>query len=264
MEFKEKRPLYMLMELAAVLRKKCPWDKEQTSITLKPYLIEEAYEAGEAIETGDTEHMREELGDVLYQVYAHSAIAADENKFSIDDVAQGIIKKLIHRHPHVFGEEQAKDKHDVLRNWEIIKKKEKTERESILDGVPKDLPALHKAYRIQQKAARVGFDWEKTDDIIDKLDEEVLEFKEVIKSGDSSKIQEEAGDILFSMVNVLRFLNINPEEALSGGIQKFILRFRHIEREAKKKNKNLEDMTLQEMDALWEEAKNSNGNTNTI
>jgi tetrapyrrole methylase family protein / MazG family protein len=257
MKFKEERPLYMLVELASVLRKKCPWDKEQTSKTLKPYLIEEAYEAYEAIDSDDNEHMKEEFGDLLYQVYAHSEIAREREKngFTIDDVAKGIIEKLIRRHPHVFGNEEVNDKHDVIKNWEIIKKKEKSHRESILDGVPKELPALLKAYRIQQKASRVGFDWEKEEDIIKKLDEEILELKEVLKNSDKEKIKDEAGDILFTIVNILRFIDINPEEALSTAVQKFIYRFKFIERESAKENKNLNDMSIAEMDELWEKAK---------
>jgi tetrapyrrole methylase family protein / MazG family protein len=259
MKFKEEKPLYMLMELASILRKKCPWDKEQTSKSLKPYLIEEAYEAYEAIESDDDEHMKEELGDLLYQIYAHSEIAheREEKGFTIDDVANGIIEKLIRRHPHVFGGEEVNDKHDVIRNWEIIKKKEKTHRESILDGVPKELPALLKAYRIQQKASRVGFDWKEEEDIIKKLDEEITEFKEVLKNTDREKLKEEAGDILFTIVNILRFIDINPEEALSLTIKKFIHRFKFIERESAKEKKNLNEMSLSEMDELWEKAKHT-------
>ncbi|MBN2400953.1 MAG: nucleoside triphosphate pyrophosphohydrolase [Spirochaetes bacterium] len=257
MKFKEQRPLYRLMELASILRDKCPWDKEQTSKSLKPYLIEEAYEAYDAIESDDTEHMKEELGDLLYQVYAHSEITGEQKRFTIDDVAEGIIKKLIRRHPHVFGDEEVNDKHEVIKNWEIIKKKEKSHRESILDGVPKHLPALLKAYRIQQKVSRVGFDWDNGEDILRKLDEEITEFKEVMKNTDREKIKEEAGDILFTIVNILRFIEINPEEALSSAVQKFIHRFKYIERESAKENKNLNDMSLSDIDDLWEKAKES-------
>ena len=258
MELKEERPLYMLMEIASILRNKCPWDREQTSKSLMPYLIEEAYEAYEAIESGDNEHKKEELGDLLYQIYAHSEIADEEKSFTIDDVANGIIEKLIRRHPHVFGDEKSDDKHDVLKKWEIIKKKEKPHRESILDGLPKGLPALLKAYRIQQKVSRVGFDWENDEDIVKKLDEEVAEFKEVLKISDREKIKEEAGDILFTIVNILRFIEINPEEALSSSVKKFMHRYKFIEKESVKRNKKIEQMTLAEMDELWEEAKNSN------
>jgi tetrapyrrole methylase family protein / MazG family protein len=258
MKFKEERPLYMLMELASILRKKCPWDRDQTSKSLKPYLIEEAYEAYEAIESDNNEHMKEEFGDLLYQIYAHSEIAHEGKGFTIDDVANGIIEKLIRRHPHVFGDDRVNDKHDVIRNWEIIKKKEKAHRESILDGVPKQLPALLKAYRIQQKASRIGFDWEKGEDIIKKLDEEINEFKEVLKITDKEKLKDEAGDVLFTIVNILRFIDINPEEALSSTIQKFIHRFKFIELESARKNRNLNEMSLSEMDELWEKAKKVN------
>jgi tetrapyrrole methylase family protein / MazG family protein len=255
MNFKENRPLYKLMELASILRDKCPWDREQTSISLKPYLLEEAYEAYEAIESGDNEHMKEELGDLLYQVYAHAEIAGEEKKFTIDEIAEAIIEKLIRRHPHVFGDDEVKNSHDVIRNWEIIKKKEKSHRESILDGVPKNLPSLLKAYRIQQKVSRVGFDWEKGDDIIKKLDEEIGEFKEVINGKDSEKIEEEAGDILFTIVNILRFIGINPEEALSASTHKFIKRYKYLEQDAAKSDKPLNEMTIKELDILWEKAK---------
>jgi tetrapyrrole methylase family protein / MazG family protein len=255
MNFKEERPLYKLMELASMLREKCPWDKEQTSISLKPYLLEEAYEAYEAIESGDNEHMKEELGDVLYQVYAHAEIADEEKKFTIDDIAEAIIEKLIRRHPHVFGNEEVNDRHDVIRNWEIIKKKEKSHRESILDGVPKTLPSLLKAFRIQQKVAHVGFDWEKSEDIIKKLDEEIGEFKQALDGKDSEAIKEEAGDILFSIVNTLRFIGINPEEALSASTHKFIMRFKYLEKEAAREDKAINEMTTEDLDKLWEKAK---------
>ena len=201
MEFKEKRPLYLLEEIAAILRGEngCAWDKEQTSASLKPYLIEEAYEVYEAIEKGDSDNLKEELGDLLYQVYAHAQIKKEEGDFTIDDVAQGIVTKLVRRHPHVFGNETVKDAREVIERWEKIKKKEKADRESILDGVPSHLPALLKAYRVQQKAARLGFDWEKIDDAAGKLDEEVAEFREALKSPDRNEdaITGEFGDVLF-------------------------------------------------------------------
>jgi tetrapyrrole methylase family protein / MazG family protein len=254
MEFKEQRPLYKLMELASILRKNCPWDKEQTFMTLKPYLLEEAYEAYEAVEDKNTEHMKEELGDLLYQVYALSEIAGEEQKFTVDDVADGIIEKLVRRHPHVFGDDKVNDKHDVIKNWEIIKVKEKKDRESILDGIPVMLPALHKAYRVQQKASRLGFDWDNCDDIVRKLDEEIREFKEALTM-DHEMLKEEAGDILFSIVNILRYKGINPEEALSITVKKFMNRFRFIEKEAARQGRVINDMNLAEMDELWEKAK---------
>ncbi len=261
MEFKEKRPLYALEELASILRADngCAWDREQTSRTLKPYLIEEAYEVYEAIDSGDPENLKEELGDLLYQVYAHAQIAREENRFTIDDVARGILEKLVFRHPHVFGGEKASSANEVIERWERIKKKEKAHRESILDGVPAHLPSLLKAYRVQQKVSRVGFDWEKTEDVIAKLDEEVAELKEALSvkpdADRTSRIEDEMGDILFTMVNIARFLGINAEDALNRTIKKFIDRFRTLEREASARGMKLEDMTLAEMDEMWESAK---------
>lgn len=257
MEFNEKRPLYLLKEIASILRAEngCAWDRAQSSKTLKPYLIEEAYEVYDAIEKGDPENLKEELGDLLYQVYAHAQIADEESRFNVDDVAQGIITKLIGRHPHVFGDEKISDKQVIINNWEKIKKKEKSERESILDGVPFHLPALLKAYRVQQKVSRVGFDWDKIDDVESKLEEEVSEFKTAMKSGKEEMLYEEIGDILFTIVNLSRFLGINPEEALLKSTDKFIKRFKYIEREADNSKKRLEDMSLEEMDEMWEKAK---------
>lgn len=255
--FKDARPLYALMELTAVLRGKngCPWDKEQTSETLKPYLIEEAYEVFDAIENGDYDNLREELGDLLYQIYAHSVIAEEEGRFNIDDVAEAIIKKMIFRHPHVFGGEKAADKNEVIDQWEILKKKEKKEKESILDGIPVHLPALLKAWRIQQKASKAGFDWDKIDDVKVKLDEEIDEFKKALDENDGGRIQEELGDVLFTFVNISRFVKVNPEEALSHTIKKFIRRFKFIEKELKSAGKNFDDMSLKELDEIWDRAK---------
>jgi tetrapyrrole methylase family protein/MazG family protein len=261
MEFSEKRPLYMLEELAAILRAEngCAWDREQTSRTLKPYLIEEAYEVYEAIDSGDPDNLREELGDLLYQVYAHAQIAREENRFTIDDVARGIVEKLVYRHPHVFAGEKASDANEVIERWERIKKKEKAHRESILDGVPPHLPSLLKAYRVQQKVSRVGFDWEKTEDVVAKLDEEVAEFKEALASGTDGnagdRMEDEMGDILFTMVNIARFLGINAEDALNRTVKKFMDRFRALEKEAAARGSKLEEMSPAELDGLWEAAK---------
>ncbi len=257
MKFKEKRSLYLLKEVASILRGEggCAWDRAQTSKSLKPYLIEEAYEVHEAIEKEDYKHLKEELGDLLYQIYAHSQIAEENNLFSIDDVAHGIIEKLIRRHPHVFGDEVATNKQEVIEKWEKIKKREKSHRDSILDGVPLQLPALLKAYRVQQKVSRVGFDWDNIKDVVVKLDEETGEFKESIKQKDRRRIEDEIGDILFTIVNISRFLEINPEEALSRTIEKFILRFKFIEREVLKSGKEIEDMSIEELDSIWERSK---------
>jgi len=257
MQFKEKLPLYLLAEITSILRAEngCAWDREQTSQSLKPYLIEESYELYEAIESGDADHIREELGDLLYQIYAHAQIAMEESRFTIDDVASDISRKLIRRHPHVFGNEEARTSGEVMEQWEKIKKVEKSHRESILDGVPKHLPALLKAYRIQQKASRIGFDWEKIDDVFKKIYEEIDEFKEALEKKDMHNMTEEAGDLLFSIVNVLRFVKINPEEALQKTVNKFITRFRHIEKRTGEMGRAMEDMTLKELDELWDEAK---------
>lgn len=263
MEFREKRPLYLLEEIASILRSEhgCAWDKEQTSKTLQPYLIEEAYEVYEAIDAKDPGNLKEELGDLLYQVYAHAQIASEHSQFSIDDVAEGIIAKLIRRHPHVFGNERADTAQEVIDKWERLKKKEKSSRESILDGVPAHLPALLKAYRIQQKVSRMGFDWEKIRDVVEKLDEEMREFKEAFARGgeDRSEITGEIGDILFTIVNIARFLGINAEDALSKTTAKFMKRFRFVEKSAASMNRPLEEMNLNEMDALWEDAKKNDG-----
>ncbi|MCU0821542.1 MAG: nucleoside triphosphate pyrophosphohydrolase [Spirochaetes bacterium] len=254
---KETRPLYALMELASVLRGKkgCPWDRAQTSDTLKPYLIEEAYEAFDAIENRDNDNLREELGDLLYQIYAHSVIAEEEGLFTIDDVAESIIKKMIFRHPHVFGDEKLDSKEEVIDKWEILKKKEKKAKDSVLDGVPVHLPALLKAYRIQQKASKAGFDWDKISDVRLKLDEEIDEFKKALDENDQEKISEEIGDLLFTIVNISRFVKVNPEEALSKTIKKFIKRFSFIEKELKTAGKNFMDMTMNELDEIWDRAK---------
>ncbi len=259
MEFKENRPLYKLEEIAEILRGEngCAWDKEQTSESLKPYLIEEAYEVYDAINSGNAENLREELGDLIYQVYAHAQIAREERKFTIDDVAQGIIDKLIYRHPHVFGDDHVTSADEVIERWERIKKKEKASRESILDGVPAHLPALLKAYRVQQKVSRVGFDWDKIGNVVEKLDEEIAEFKEAIKSDERRKemTADEIGDILFTLVNIARFIGVNPEDALVHTVDKFMNRFRFVEKESSAMGKEMEQMSLQEMDVLWEKAK---------
>lgn len=257
MNFKDTPPLYRLKEIARILRAEngCPWDREQTFSSLKPYLVEETYEVYDAIESGDLNELREELGDLLYQIYAHSEIASETSSFTIDDVAEGITNKLIRRHPHVFGDESIADATGVKVRWEEIKKVEKKERKSILDGVPRHLPALVMAYRIQDKVSHVGFDWEKIDDAVAKLDEEIDEFKEAVKLEDKDKITDEAGDILFSLVNVLRFKKVDAEDALRKTIDKFTGRFRYIETKVNEADKNMNKMTLEELDQLWEESK---------
>jgi len=256
-------PLLRLKEIASILRSEngCPWDKEQDFISLKPYLIEEAYEVIDAIDSKDIAEFKEELGDLLYQIYAHAQIASEMSLFAIEDVAQGIVNKLIRRHPHVFGDENINDANGVKDRWESIKKNEKKQKRSVLEGIPRHLPALTMAYRVQEKVSHVGFDWEKIDDAIKKIEEELEEFKQAVASKEEEKIQEEAGDILFSMVNVLRFKGVDPESALRGTVNKFMERFKYIESIAEKQGKKINSMSLEEMDRLWEEAKDKISNS---
>jgi tetrapyrrole methylase family protein / MazG family protein len=248
-----------LVELMAQLRGPdgCPWDREQTPASLKPFLIEECYEVIEALDEGAPDKVKEELGDLLFQIIFHARIAEEQGAFTITDVINTIVEKMVRRHPHVFGEEKVSTAGEVLANWEEIKKKEKTHRErtSVLDGVPQGMPALLRAHGIQKRASRVGFDWNKLDEALPKLDEEIAEFKESLKSKDAAAIEEELGDIFFMLVNISRFLEINPEDALRKTISKFIHRFRYIEEDAAQQGRSLKEMTLDEMEKLWQEAK---------
>jgi tetrapyrrole methylase family protein/MazG family protein len=236
----------------------CPWDKEQTHHSLKKYLIEECYELLEAIEKEDIDHIIEELGDVLLQVVLHAQIGEDDGMFSIDDVIKGISDKMVRRHPHVFGETIVQDSDEVLTNWDAIKRKEKDtiDEESILDSISTALPALSKAYHLQKKAAKVGFDWPTTHGAWEKIKEEISEFEEELKlNRDDLLIMKEFGDILFALVNVARHYKIEPEEALSSTNNKFYDRFRYIEKKATENQKELKNMSLEEMDEYWNEAK---------
>jgi tetrapyrrole methylase family protein/MazG family protein len=235
----------------------CPWDREQTPESLKPFLIEECYEVIEALDEGSPDKVKEELGDLLFQIIFHARIAEEQGAFTMQDVISAIVDKMTRRHPHVFGEEKVSTSGEVLANWEEIKKKEKThqDRTSILDGVPQGMPALLRAHGIQKRAARVGFDWNELDEALPKLDEEIAEFKESLKTKDATAIEEELGDIFFMLVNISRFLEINPEDALRKTISKFIHRFRHIEKHAAEAGRSLNDMTLDEMEKLWQESK---------
>ena len=233
----------------------CPWDKEQTRESLKPFILEEAYELIEAIESGDPEKMKEELGDLLFQIIFQCQVAKERKEFEISDVIEKITKKMITRHPHVFGEAEYRTSAEVIVQWEEQKKLEGKRRESILEGVPEALPSLLRAHRLQNRAASVGFDWNKVDDALKKLDEEVKEFKKALETKEKNEIGEELGDILFMLVNVSRFIGVNPEDALRKTIAKFISRFRYIEMKAADNGRKLSDMTLSEMDKLWEEAK---------
>ena len=253
-------PFRRLVAIMARLRADdgCPWDREQSHGSLVPYVIEEAYEVKEAIDHGDMEHLREELGDLMLQVVFHAQLEREAGRFDIDDVLRAICEKLIGRHPHVFGEVEVSSSQEVLRNWERIKLDEKRESDrepSRVSGVPKHLPALLRAHRVQEKAARVGFDWERVEDVFAKVREEIAELESAVEEGAGERIHHEFGDLLFALVNVSRFLNVQTELALHDTVERFLGRFRHIERRAAEQGRELEAMTLAEMDALWEEAK---------
>lgn len=235
----------------------CPWDREQNHETLKRYLIEECYEVVDAIDRDDMESLSEELGDVLFQIVFHSQIGKEFGEFDIRDVIHGVTNKMITRHTHVFGEDVCETSNDVLTTWEINKKKEKniTSYSESLKLIPRSLPALIRSYKIQEKAASIGFDWEDVEGPISKVHEELNEFLEVYKSQEYGKIIEEMGDLLFSIVNVCKFMKIDPELALTGTINKFIERFEYMERESAKLGKKIDKMTLTEMDMLWNNAK---------
>lgn len=238
----------------------CPWDRKQTHGSLREYAIEEVYELIEAIDNNDDEGIIEELGDLLMHIMLHSQIGEDNGYFSIDDVIRGITEKMIHRHPHVFGETKVSSLEDIDKNWEELKKAEKGhERNSILDGVPPSLPALFKAYQLQKKAAKVGFDWDRAEEVWQKLEEEIGEVKEALAIENRDKVEDEFGDVLFVLANLARFYKINPETALSRANEKFIRRFNYIEERLKEAGKDWNDASLEEMDALWNEAKGKEG-----
>ncbi|MBI3327590.1 MAG: nucleoside triphosphate pyrophosphohydrolase [Nitrospinae bacterium] len=248
-----------LAEIMARLRSPngCPWDRAQDSTSLKPYLLEEAYEVLEALEGGDPQKLREELGDLLFQVIFHAQLAREREEFDIYAILEGTIAKMIRRHPHVFGSATASTPKEALQNWEEIKRQETaaTRATSVLDGVPRRLPSLLRAQRLQDKAARVGFDWERTEQVWEKLEEEMRELRATLATQDQAKAEAELGDVLFSMVNLARFLEINPDEALHKTMTKFIRRFQFIEQALSRQGKTLKQATLAEMDALWEQAK---------
>lgn len=246
-----------LLDIMSALRSAngCPWDREQTRESLKPFLIEETYEVLEALDEGDPQKIKEELGDLLFQIVFHCQLAKENGEFDMDDVIKKISDKMIARHPHVFGEEKFETSEEVLKQWEERKKEEGKLKESILEGIPKELPSLLRAQRLQARAARVGFDWKRIEDVMEKLDEELKEFRDALKGKKQEDIEDELGDVFFVLVNVSRFVGVNPEDALRKTISKFISRFRYIEMKAADAGKSLSDMTLKEMDALWEEAK---------
>ena len=239
-----------------ILRVRCPWDAKQTNESLRPNTIEEVFELAQALINDDIADLKKELGDVLLHILFYSKIADEKGQFDIADVANALNDKLIFRHPHVFGEVKVGDAHDVETNWEKIKLKEKGGNRTVLAGVPDALPALIKSYRIQEKAANVGFDWEKPEDVWQKVSEETAEVDEAIKSGNKDDIEAEFGDLLFSIVNAARLYGVNPENALERTNRKFIKRFNHIEKSATDAGRKISDLTLDEMETLWCEAKN--------
>lgn len=254
---KREMDLQKLLAIMEKLRsdKGCPWDREQTRESLKPYIIEEAYELIEAIEEDDTEKIKEELGDLLFQIIFQCQIARENKEFEMSDVLEKIVKKMVIRHPHVFGDTKCKTPEEVVEQWEVLKKQEGKLRNSVLEGVPKSMPSLLRAYRLQKRAAKVGFDWEKVEDVLKKVDEEINELKNAIKSGKQQEIEDELGDIIFMLVNLSRFIGVNPEDAHRKTISKFIHRFRYIEMKAAEQGRKISDMTIEEMDKLWDEAK---------
>ncbi len=242
-----------LLTIMDELREQCPWDKKQTMQSLRHLTIEETYELGDAILDNNLEEVKKELGDVLLHIVFYAKIGSETDNFDIADVCNDICEKLINRHPHIYGDVKVVDEEDVKRNWENIKLKEG--KKSVLEGVPNGLPALVKATRVQEKVAGVGFDWEEPEQVFEKLQEELKEFTEEVKAGNTDKMEAEFGDVMFSMVNYARFLDINPENALERTNKKFIKRFQYLEGKASQLGKTLKEMTLAEMDVFWEEAK---------
>jgi XTP/dITP diphosphohydrolase len=238
------------------LREKCPWDKKQTIESLRHLTIEETYELSDAILKGDANELKKELGDILLHIVFYARIASETGQFDIADVMNALCEKLIFRHPHIYGDVKVNNEEDVKQNWEKLKQKEKDGNKTVLSGVPGSMPALLKAYRIQEKARAVGFDWEEPEQVFDKVKEELNELNgEVGKENNITKIEDEFGDVLFSLINYARFLNINPEDALERTNKKFIQRFTYMEQKIKEQGKQIADCTLAEMDVYWNEAK---------
>lgn len=242
-----------LLDIMDELRLKCPWDKKQTFESLRHLTIEEIYELGDAILDNDLQEIKKELGDLMLHLVFYAKIGSETKDFDIADVANSISEKLIHRHPHIYGDVVVKDDEEVKQNWEKLKLQEG--KTSVLEGVPKALPAMVKASRIQEKVAGVGFDWEKPEQVWEKVQEEMNELNAELVKGSTDAIESEFGDVLFSLINYARFIKVNPENALERTNKKFIGRFQFLENEAKKRNKSLHDMSLAEMDVFWNEAK---------
>jgi MazG family protein len=242
-----------LVQIMDELREKCPWDRKQTIQSLRQMTLEESYELADAVTENDWKSIKEELGDLLLHIVFYSKIASEQEQFSIEGVIQGVSQKLISRHPHIYSDVKVKNDEDVKRNWEKLKLKEG--KKSVIAGVPKTLPALVKAMRLQEKAKQVGFEWENKEQVWEKVKEEEAELKEAITENDQSKIEEEFGDLVFSLVNFARFLNIDAENALELTNKKFVNRFTQMEEKAMTSGKSLNDMSLQEMDSIWNQIK---------
>ena len=243
-----------LLDIMDDLRDQCPWDKKQTFESLRHLTIEETYELGDAILKNDLLEIKKELGDLLLHIIFYAKLGSEENAFDIADVANEICEKLIHRHPHIYGSISVEDEHEVKKNWEKMKLKEG--KKSVLEGVPNTLPALVKSQRVQEKAAGVGFDWDNKKQVWDKFKEELKELDQALDSKKEDAIEDEFGDVLFSLINYARFIKVNPETALERTNKKFIKRFQYIESMAKKSNRSIENLTLVEMESYWKQAKN--------
>lgn len=246
-----------LLNIMDELRVKCPWDREQTIESLKTLTIEEVYELADAIDRNDLQEIKKELGDLILHIVFYSKIGEEKQAFDISDVLNGVSDKLIYRHPHVYGNTEVEGKDDVQKNWEELKLKEKDGNKTVLGGIPAALPALIKANRIQQKVRGVGFDWDKKEQVWDKIDEELAEFKHELHMNDTDKMEAEFGDFMFSIINAARLYGIDPENALERTNRKFINRFNYLENQTIKKGRSLKDMSLEEMDKIWEESKKS-------
>ena len=244
-----------ILDVLDTLRVKCPWDAKQTNESLRPNSVEEMLELADARIRDDVQDIKKELGDVLLHVLFYSRIADEQQRFDIADVCDALTKKLIFRHPHVYGTAAVEGTDDVLKNWEELKLKEKDGNKTVLSGVPSALPALIKAFRVQEKTANVGFDWDSPEEVWNKVKEEIAEVETEIKNGNAVDVEKEFGDLLFSVVNVARKYGVNPENALEKTNQKFISRFNYVEAKSKEQGKRLKEMTLDEMDVLWDEAK---------
>ncbi len=247
------KSLERLRSIMDELREQCPWDKKQTVHTLRPQTLEEVYELSDVLANEDWKGIKEELGDLLLHIVFYSKIGAEQNQFTLDDVIEGVCNKLVNRHPHIYSNVKVEDEAEVKQNWEKIKQKEG--KKSILSGIPPSMPALVKALRLQEKTKTVGFEWENTAQVKDKVEEEMQELYEAVESGNSEEIEGEMGDVFFALINYARFIKVDPERALERTNKKFIRRFQRVEEMAAEEGKSLHDMTLWEMDALWNKVK---------